>query len=316
MNNITPQIIKDFSRKVNLEPYNRAYNIIQGVLERAIGNIKQRNPYISNYKLFVANEVFSGAEFYASSLDFFVVFDAVQIELNTTPKKKGKFLTSLKLFWSTFKNNFRIFRSKKKKVEAEIKKVQKKALDLDNYDVRMLYSDLSVEMAQYLYNKTEIIINQNSITIIGDEELGIQVNIYPVFGKENDKYSLYGTNTYSPVVIDFKNRFINIDDMNDLTNDMFITQIRIFNNLYWNIIRQKPNQIFIESLLFCCPIELYKLNTLQTTINIINYIKNSTMQNITSICDSSISVFKDLLNTTSYENAIKFINSLNIEQID
>lgn len=310
MNKITPQIIKDFSRNVNVEPYNRAYNIISDVLEKAIGNIKQRNPYISDYDLFVANEIFSGREYYASSLDLFVVFDAVQIELNTTPKTENLFLKSLKLFWTTFKDNFRIFRSKKKKVNSEIKKIQEKALDLDNYDSKMLYSDLSIEIAQYLYNKTEILVNKNSITIIGDEELGIQVNIYPVFKMEDDKYKMYNSN--QPFIIDFKDRFFNVGDMNSLTMDMFNTQIRIFNNLYWNVLRQKPNQIFIESLLFYCPIELYKDDILQTTINLINFIKNSTMQNIASICDPSISVFKDKLNTTTRENAVKFIRSLQI----
>lgn len=309
-------VIEEFSDVSDNTAYDIAYAKINGVIHDALKVIKQRNPYIKNYKIFVANEAFSDTVCYASSLDLFILFDAVQIELNNNRKVKNKFLNSIKMFWREFKNNFKLFGSKKKHNEKQIKKTEKQALVLDKYDVNMLYNDLIVQMLKIVYNKTQIGVNKNKvITIVGEEEFGIEINIIPIFANKEKEgtYKLYDLRSKNYIVIDFKDRIYNIESKNERTLEGFSTQVKIFNNLFWNVTKQKPNQIFIESLLYDCPDELFLINDVDTTFNLVNYIKNSTMQTKKSICDNKTPLFKELLNTTTYETALKFVNKIDIE---
>lgn len=309
-------VIEEFCDVTDNTAYNIAYAKINGVIKDALNAIKQRNPYIKNYKIFVANEAFSDTVCYASSLDLFILFDAVQIELNNNRKVKNKFFNNIKMFWREFKNNFILFSSKKKRKEKQIKKTEKQALILDKYDVNMLYDDLIVQMLKRVFNKTYIGINRNKvIKIVGEEEFGIEINIIPVFANKDkeDTYKLYDLKSKNYIVIDFKDRFYNIESKNERTLEGFSTQVKIFNNLFWNVIKQKPNQIFIESLLYDCPDELFLINDVDTTFNLVNYIKNSTMQTKKSICDNKTPLFNELLNTTPYETALKFVNKIDIE---
>ena len=310
MNEINRAVITDFSRNIDLTPFHNAYNLIIQHLGQSISTIRQRNPYISSCDIFVANETFSGTEFFASSLDLFVVFEAVQVELNYNNKPKNKFKNNLKYFWREFKHHFNIFSNKKKKNEKLLKETEKKVLSLKDYDVETLFNDLFINLTKVLYNKSTIQINGNKLTVIGEEEFGMDINIYPVFLTDDSKYKMYNISSQKHLLIDFKDRFDNIQIKNIKTGDQYTNQIRIFNNLYWNTLKQKPNQIFIESLLFSCPDELYTYDKVTTTLNLINYIKNSAMQNMHSICDESVKLFKEKLNTTNLDFAIKFINNV------
>ncbi len=309
---LNSNIIKEFAKSVDNSSFNQAYSKVNQYINDALSIIKNRNPYINNYDIFIANEAFSDAEFYASTLDIFIVFNAVQIELNQEKNKENKFIKSIKYFWQSFQDNFFIFRSKKRKNNKYLKKVEKKVMLLEKYNVTTLYNDILVQLSKQMYNKTELYINSNKITIIGEEEFGLPINIYPVFYVDEEKFKLYNIKTDKNIIIDFKDRFQNVEIKNLQTNDNYINQIRIFNNIYWNIFKQKPNQIFIESLIFSCPNNLFVNDVVETTINLVNYIKNNTMQNIKSICDETIDLFNEQLNTVDYQSALKFINKIEI----
>lgn len=309
---LNSNIIKEFAKSVDNNSFNQAYSKVNQYINDALSIIKNRNPYINNYDIFIANEAFSDAEFYASTLDIFIVFNAVQIELNQEKKKENKFIKSIKYFWQSFQDNFFIFRSKKRKNNKYLKKVEKKVMLLEKYNVSTLYNDILVQLSKQMYNKTELYINSNKITIIGEEEFGLPINIYPVFYVDEEKFKLYNIKTDKNIIIDFKDRFQNVEIKNLQTNDNYINQIRIFNNIYWNIFKQKPNQIFIESLIFSCPNNLFVNDVVETTINLVNYIKNNTMQNLKSICDETIDLFNEQLNTVDYQSALKFINKIEI----
>lgn len=315
MNLLDRSVLQSFVDDIDDSTFEKAYDNIAGVLEDAIMEIKRRNPYISNYSLLVANEVFTESQFCASSLDVFVVFDAIQIELNTQKNAKKKFVQTLKTYWQEFLNSFKLFGSKKKKRQKEIKRIEKKALSLSTYDVKMLYEDLVAQLSKLLYVNTSISIkNNNKISICGDEEFGIEINVIPVFKiGDEEKYKLYNIKNNKEFIIDFRKRFENIELKNEATLEGYATQIKIFNNLYWNVIGKKPNQIFIESLLCGCPNDLFLINDVETTINLVNYLKNNAMQNIKSICDKSVPLFNEPLNTTSFGTALKFVSNIDIK---
>lgn len=309
---LNSSIIKEFAKNVDNSSFDQAYSKINQYINDALLIIKNRNPYISNYDIYIANEAFSEAEYYASTLDIFVVFNAVQIELNQEKKKENRFIKGLKYFWQSFQDNFFIFRSKKRRNKRYLKKVEKKVMSLEKYNVTTLYNDLLVQLSKQMYNKTELYIDRNKITIVGEEEFGLPINIYPVFYVDDEKFKLYNIKTDNDIIIDFKDRFQNVEIKNIQTNDIYINQVRIFNNIYWNIFKQKPNQIFIESLIYSCPNNLFVDDVVETTINLVNYIKNNTMQNLKSICDETIDLFNEQLNTVDYQMALKFINKIEI----
>lgn len=312
MKQIDRAVITEFSKPVDLTPFQNSYDLIVQHLRTAIDVIKQRNPYITDYKIYVANEVFSGTEFFASSIDLFVVFNAVQIELNYNDRPKKKFTKNIQYFWKEFKSYFNLFSSKKKKSEKLIKETEKRVLSLKDYNVEVLYNDLFVNLTKVLYKTSSIQLNGSKLVVVGNEEFGIDINIYPVFETYEGLYKLYNIYSQNNYIIDFKERFDNVYIKNIKTSEQFTNQIRIFNNLYWNILKQKPNQIFIESILFSCPDNLFTNDKVETTINLLNYLKNSAMQNIASICDTNSKLFTDNLNSTSLDLAIKFINNIQI----
>lgn len=312
MNQINRTVVNEFSKEIDLYAFQSAYNLIKQHLHEAVGVIRQRNPYIAHCNLYVANETFSGTEYYASSIDLFVVFTAVQIELNYSNKVTKNIKNNLKYFWKEFKNRFNIFSSKKKQNEKIFRETEKRVLSLKDYDVELLFNDLFVNLTKLLYNQTTIRINGNKLTVVGQEEFGIDINIYPVFATENGLYKMYNIHSRKNIIVDFRERFDNIQIKNIKTDDQFTTQVRIFNNLYWNILKKKPNQIFIESLIFSCPDNLFTKNVVNTTVNLINYIKNSAMQNMPSICDENTKLFQEKLNTTNLDTAIKFIKNIQI----
>ena len=60
------------------------------------------------------------------------------------------------------------------------------------------------------------------------------------------------------------------------------------------------------------PKEFYVDDIYETTLGIINYLKNCTMQNFFSICDNDVKLFEENLNPYAMDFAYKFINSIQI----
>ena len=313
MKSFNRAVVDEFAKDIEMHVFYNAYSLICQHINDTLHMIKQRNPLISDYNIYVANEVFSGQEYFASGLDIFIAFKAPQIELNYGTNPKSKLKNHLKYFWRVFKNNFSFFKSKKKKQEKLLKETERQVLSLKDYDVEILMKDLYASLTKILYNKTALQLHGNKILIIGEEEFGVEINIYPVFVHENDSYKLYNISSQKQTLIDFRQRFENIQIKNIQTSDEYNLQIKIFNNLYWSILTQKPNQIFIESLLYSCPNELFIDNHSQTTVNLLNYLKNTSMQKFISICDENTNLFDEPLNTTHREIAIKFLSKVKIE---
>lgn len=313
MKNINRAVIEEYSKSLDLTIFQNAYNLICQHIQDTLNVIKQRNHYITEYNIYVANEAFTGQEHFATTLDLFIVFNAVQIEVNYNNKPKNKLKKHLKDFWRLFKNNFIIFGSKKKKKARQQKELERQVVSLKDYDVETLYYDLTMNLTKVLFNKSAIKIFDNKITVVGEDEFGVEINIYPVFYVSDETFKLYNISSQKHLLINFHERFNNITVKNLSTKDKFSEQIRIFNNLYWNFVKQNPNQIFIESLLFSCPNELYVDNKIDCTLNLVNYLKNTSLQKLVSICNENIKLFDEPLNKTSLEKAIKFISSLQID---
>lgn len=312
---ISKEMVNNFAEVINLKAYKNSYAIIDGCVKKAMDNIISRNSNIRHYELFVANEVFSGTEFAGSSLDLFLYLDAKQLELNydANNTKTKNIKNNIVMFFKEFINGFKIIRKRKKKLsEKKILKEEKKLSEKNDYDLKSFLIDLQLQFCKLFSKTTSIIVMSNKIKIVGKEDLGIDVNIYPVFKNDDNAFYLYNLSEKNKTIIDFRDKQINVSLRNNQTNSLFKIQTRIFNGIYWNIFKTTPNQIFIESLLYNVPIDFFTCNIYESTITIINYLKNAEIYNMVSICDDSIKIFDELLNTESIESAYKFIKLITI----
>lgn len=303
--------INSYIQGVNLQAFSNAYLEVNSALENSMNSIISRNPLINKYEVRVANEALSGTAIASSSIDLFLILDAMQMELNYNIKRGRSLAYRTRKFFDDFKQNFVLFRRKKKSTK-KIEKEDKKFEEETNYNIETFFKDLKLQLSKNLTQSTKIYVYGNNISVVNKGELGVDVNIYPIFAVDEDKYNLYNIATGRKIEISFRERFENVEMMYEQTNHMSKVQNRILNCIYYNIFKTVPNQIFIESLLFNIPINLYSSNIVDTTSNIISYLKNSNFAEFKSICDENVLLFSEPLNTTKIETAYKFIRNITI----
>ena len=86
-------------------------------------------------------------------------------------------------------------------------------------------------------------------------------------------YKIFNSNSYKYTIVDFGQRFSNFEIKNYETNYMYQKIVRIFNSMFANYIGYVPNQIFVESMFYNCPTNLFNGETLKDCfLKIINFI--------------------------------------------
>ncbi len=309
MFNLSKKMIADFLKPINEAPLNNAFSYINKLINRAMFIITSKNSLIYDYEVLIGNEALTKTATPYSSLDIYLLLDAVQLELNYEKNNKKNVLKHIKSFFVDFFNNFKLVKSKNTK--KRLKTIQKRVEKITNYDVLSFCYDLQVNLCKKLSINTKTVITNTGIKIMGKEELGVEVNIYPVFQGE-DYDTIYNLKTKKHTIINFNDKIPNFDAKNLETDNQYERQIKLFNSIFFNIFERNANQIFIESLLYNVPDNLFVKDDYITFVNVLNFLKNSTMQNFVSICDKNVNLFKDPLNTISFETAYKFINTIKI----
>jgi len=310
---LSKNVIYDFSKFINQSSHNSAYDRITPIIYNAMKTIQERNPFINSYELFVANESFSGAVIPTSSLDLFLKLDAPQIELNYNNKTNNPFVTGFINFLRLFKENFKLVKRKKKSVK-KLKKEEIKIKNIEKYNIENFYRDLQIQIAKALHKTTTIIINSFGLKIIGNDEFGITINILPVFSDISNNYKIYNISSKKSTIIDFKLRYKNYDKKNFNTSNTYKLFIRILNKVFYNTFKFVPNQIYIESLLYNVPDELFSIDLYESMLKIVNYLKNCSLEKFVSICDEQTLMYKEPLNTITLETSFRFVKSLKFEK--
>lgn len=315
------QTIISFSKEINNSPFENAYAKTNYILKIIMQDIMAVNSYINNYELYIANEALTRGEIPATTLDLFLVLEAKQLELNFIDDKLYRLKTTTMNFGKNFFKNFKLFNRKKKnkknkaKKDEKLEEIEKYEIDekrLNSYNIKHFNVDLLHELAKYFTDKTTLFITDKCIKIAGKDDIGVFIKLYTVFKNDDDTYSLYNLKTKQKIIVNFKERFNNIEIANIKTNGMFETQLAIFNNIYYNLFKNVPNQILIESLLYSCPSNLFNEDVYCTTLSLVNYLKNTNIKNLISICDDNELLKDTMISNNSVERLYKFINILNI----
>ena len=303
--------IEQLAFDVNSDAFVFSFEKIKERLEIAISNIMEKNAFITGYCIEPANEALTGAETVNSTLDLYLELSAPLIEKNLTEQSKNKFKFWLKKFFSEFKRNLKLF-SKKNKSQKNMLKTERKINQSKNYTIEHLYRDIQIQLSKVHYKTSKIQLFANKIQINDQNEYASDINIYPII-LSNGAAKQYVLGKSKAKIINFKARFNNIESMHDVTDNMSLVQLRVLNSIFYKIFNRIPNQVFIESLIYNVPIEMFADDVYETTINVFNFLKNSAIQNFVSVCDINTNLFKDEMNTETLDIAIKFIRTVNFE---
>ncbi len=298
-------LINSLSEQLNPQYMSVAYDYVCNSLDKALQTISSKKPIINDYRYEIVNECKNFAEGQNSTLDIFVEIKSPSLELYSFNTNKNSFRKILKGFSNAWKNSSKKKNKKKNKKAAAISQIPTD----DKYTMLSFKNELVGELAKYFSDETMLYINDNAIYIYSKDELGVNINLYIVFGME-DEFRLFNTKTYNLIEINFKDRDINFEKKAVATNGKVVNILRILNGLYFQYTKKAMNQLFIESVLYNIPNKLYLNDDIYNVfLKIINYI-NINIANVISyktILDESKTISDESLMNGWITSFIKFI---------
>lgn len=312
---IDSQYIDEFAKPINPNFVNEVFLQMTQKLSDALDEIKNKSTLINSYSFKLVNECSMGTEVQSSTLDIFLNIKSPQLEFSVIDVKKNffkKFFNRIKLAIYQIKMEKLSKKKKNKKTKKESKDSQIDFSNINkNYDLVKFKRDFIKILVKYFTEKTTLYENYYGLSILSKEELGLNANIYIIM--DNGKnYKIFNSNSYKYTIVDFGQRFSNFEIKNYETNYMYQKIVRIFNSMFANYIGYVPNQIFVESMFYNCPTNLFNGETLKDCfLKIINFINIKLyLQNFTSITNEKINISKDILAKINYYDFNKFFKIL------
>ncbi len=310
------ELVESLSNSNNQEFINKVGDFVNVLLTNAIAEVAQRSAFVSLDKcvLIPVNEIYLGAVSQLSEYDYFLGIDNVQIELNSKTRKNF-----WKNVWREFRASWRIGRKKYKRQKKQKKEQleQMRSLDtIEKYKLSDFRSDVAQWASMYLSESSIITEYPRYISFVGKDDFGtnVKVNVFVcIYDHTKNQFKLYNEMKNRYTIVDFGNRFENLDYKVRECGDMFVNMLKIFNALFVKAYNRIPNQILVESLLFNCPNRLFdKSDVFMSFVNVANYIRLANPRSIISICDPSKTIFQEKLitGTNSQVDFTKIINML------
>lgn len=315
MKTISKQLIESIAEMDNSEFVNDVEEKINSLVYLAVDDMSKSIPYVDVDKCVLqpVNEIFNGAITPESEFVYFLGFSSPQIEMNCLQYNDfwKKLKDRLLYAWNESK------KSKKKKSRKKIEEAPKEtAYEFNDarYNLEMLKADLQKAFVKNL-TMTSIVYNyDNFIRIIGRDEFGIrtQIIIYPCL-IEGNNFKFFINRKKGFYSINFEKRTELFIDKTSRVGDVFVKMIKIFNTLFRNSARTyiMPNQIFIESLLYNTPDELFDgENIYDTFIKIVNFLNMTDINDFKSILDPNLTISQDKTTKNNQMIFLRFLRNL------
>lgn len=302
------KIIAEFTNICPKEVVERVCGISVALLDECIEEIKQHVPIMhAKHDYASVDEHRFGTSTVNSEISLFVVFKSSQLELNTIELVNNKFEKFKIKFLNALKSMKKTKRKKKKKKEDE---TQVQIQQVSKYSILNLKKDLAQLLVSKIDKESYIQVTDYCIKLVSPNSLGITVNIFPVLESGNE-YKLYNSFKNTFLEVDFKDRDKNFNEKYGQVGLNFLYMIRVFNNLYYSLYNSSINQIFVESLLFNVPDELFDgYSFYESFIKILNYLSNVNLKNFVSITDTTKKLTDEKLIEQSLSVVHKFFNDI------
>lgn len=314
MRGISQKLIESIAKENVGEFAEAVEEKVKIVCSGAVGELALSVPFVSIDKTLLqpVNENFNGAISAESEYIYFLAIDSPQIEINSLQyndwwkKLKERFV----LAWNASKK-----KKKRKKIKGQKETENPYNFQAEKYNMEKFLSDLQIAISHNL-TETSIVYNQGkSLKMIGIDDFGpnTKVIIYPVL-LEDDTYKFFINKRKGFYKINFANREKLVNDKFERVGDNFIKMIKVLNALIRNSTRAyvRPNQIYVESLLYNTPDELFiGENIYEVFVKIINYLNFSNISQFKSILNPDMTLNEDKATKTAIANFSRVISGLN-----
>ena len=305
--------IEDFAKPISNELVTNAVNNANNLIYTVMNDVKNRVASLTSYDSIMVNEFVSKAITNNSSFDVILQLKSSEVKLETEKKQKINFKNILLNFFKSFKISFR--KKKKKKIDVE-KNLQK--IDMNNLTYFKLKDMLFLLFIKYSPSNITLKNNLYCISLEDTKSGNLPINIYVAIKNDANSCILYKktkSRSIQKTEIDFKNRFVNLAQLSYDTNSKSMQMIKILNCIYNYLYSFTPNQIYIESLVYNCPVQLFNStnNVYDTFVALINYLDNLNIKEIKSIVNNNILLWDDKLcniNCINHQSFIKKIKSI------
>lgn len=317
MKGISKKLIEAIAKSENEQFAEETENKVAALVSLAVEDLSKTVPFISvqSCMLQPVNETFNGAITPDSEFVYFLGFESPQIELNCMQYNDGwkKFKERLIYAWNVSKRKKRKKRRKKGEAE-ELSNIAYEFQDAEKYNLDALKEDLQKAFVKNL-TTTSIVYNQERfLRVIGRDEFGskTQIFIYPCIMDGND-FKFFLSRKKGFYTINFENRVKFINEKMGAVGENFLSMIKILNTMFRNTRgNSMPNQIFIESLLYNTPNELFKGNDIyEVFIKIVNFLNLTDVSQFKSILNPELKISEDKATKSNQLAFVKFLNSLN-----
>lgn len=297
--NITSDLINNIASQENKKYIRNVNNLINQILGASVQDLSKKISFVTakNVILQPVNELISGGFVDTSNFVYFLGIQNSQLELNTVKKLPfwQNFKEKIKIAWQ---NRKVIYKRKKKhrKKEKPSDKVQKKEeIDLSKYTLYNLADDLQNTIINYLTETSMVYLNGNILQIIGKDDFGSNTKIYIyIVSYDGSNYKYYAGRKKGFIEININSRLNRLSEKIDKVGENFIKILKIFNTLYCNTNGFACNQIFLESILYSIPDELYLGKDIyKVFIKIVNHLIIKSFKDIRSINNYDQTIFKD-----------------------
>lgn len=309
---IDKSTIKNFAESKNDETALLGLNFATSLIENALSDIANRNPYVpANSEIFPVGAFFSGTVLPSSTIELFVVISSPQIELNTHKLFKNKwknFKERLKYAW---KNRKKKKRKKKKKGSEVAPEVNLYETHKEDYNLAYFTRDFVHALAKEI-TQDDIVFSSGGVIIVQGKNVPYRIKIRPVIKKEDGKFLFYAPNKKALQEYNFDSYFENIEALvNQDFAEKFIELVLVFKGLYEHLMQDATKGFFIESLVANLPYSAFESDDVfENFVFSANYLINQQINKLFSIASPDKQIFKDELCQIGYADINKFFLKL------
>lgn len=295
---LSKNLINSIATQNNEVYIEHTQNLVKEIVSASVLSLAEKISFVTknNVILQPVNELLNGAFCDNSQFVYFLGIENAQLEINTAKSTNfwRKMLQKFKTAWANRRK--RKFKKKKKKNDIDYAKTEPlKIQDMSKYSIYNLATDFQQAIANQVTETSIVYLNSNEISLIGKDDFGAntRIRIYLV-NYNSEVFRFYAGKRRGFIDVNITARCDALNDKINNVGENFITLLKIFNVLFYNANNRLPNQVFMESILYSVPNELFEGNDIYNVfIKIVNFLSIKTIKNIASINNANKTIFND-----------------------
>ena len=287
---------------------------VKMICSTAINELSLSVSYVNIDKTLLqpVNENFNGSLSAESEYIYFLAIESPQIEINCLQYNDWwkKLKERIVFAWNASKK-----KKKRKKKGKQEETENPYNFQAEKYNLDKFTDDLQIAISHCLTEMSIVYRQERSLKIIGIDDFGpnTKIIIYPVL-LEDDEYKIFISKRKGFYKINFENREKFVSDKFERVGNNFVKMIKILNALIRNSTRAyvRPNQIYVESLLYNTPDELFEgENIYDVFLKVINYLNISNTSQFRSILNPDKKLSEDKATRFAIAHFSRVLSNMN-----